>query len=434
MTNLIPSTTYFQQFRPVDRLVYLVTDDDQFGAFLAYQVSHFGYFVQVVKDLHGLQNAIAEHASLAVVVDIPSIKPDHAGEEIFQGLSATRQSNIPLIFVSDYDDQVSRLSAIRSSGIAFLVKPIDIISLIDILDGMQNSSLPDPPRVLIVEDQLPIASFYQMVLKLANMDAEVITDPEFFLQKTIEYHPDLILMDLYMPTTNGFELAKMLRQMKEFVSIPIVFLSSEDDFDRRMEAMHLGGDDFLTKPIKAPHLVESVKSRLERLRILRSYMLRDSLTGLFNHTTFRSMLAQEVSRCRRQDSRLALAMFDIDYFKKINDTYGHSVGDNVLTSMSRLLRQRLRSSDILGRYGGDEFVALLLDADENQAFRVMEEFRNHISEVEHHHILKGAIQVTISCGIATFPDFATAKILSDAADQALYDAKAAGRNQIMIAK
>jgi diguanylate cyclase (GGDEF)-like protein len=287
--------------------------------------------------------------------------------------------------------------------------------------------------VLIVEDQHAIASYYQMVLKMSDMDAEIITDSTRLLSKMYDYHPDLILMDLYMPEVNGFELAKMIRQMNEFVSIPIVFLSSEENFDRRMEAMRLGGDDFLTKPIKASHLVSLVRSRLERLRTLRSYMVRDSLTSLINHTTFRGMLAQEVSRCRRQENRLALAMLDLDHFKQINDTYGHAVGDSILKSLSRLLKQRLRKSDIIGRYGGEEFVALLLDVDANQAYNVMEEIRSHFAEVEHHPTAKGAVYVTFSCGIAAYPDFTTAKQLSDAADQALYAAKNAGRNRVVIA-
>lgn len=429
-----PAPALFQQFKPVDKLVYLVTRDQQFGTFLAHQISHFGYFVQIVKDLRELQNAVAEHVSVAVVVDISSLSINSSDEAFFEELRDSWQSASPLMFICDHDDQSARLNAIRSGGKAFIVRPLDVVNLVDKLDSLQLPPSPERQRVLIVEDQQPIANYYQMVLKLSGMDVEVVTDPSRFLQKAIDYHPDLILMDLYMPVINGFELAKLLRQIDEFVSIPIVFLSSEDDFDRRMEAMHLGGDDFLTKPIKASHLVGLVKSRLERLRTLRSYMVRDSLTGLINHTTFRGMLAQEVSRCRRQEGRLALAMMDLDHFKKINDTYGHSIGDSVLKSLSRLLKQRLRRSDIIGRYGGEEFVALLQDVDTKQAFSVMDEIRSHFAEVEHHPIQKGSIYVTFSCGIAPFPEFSTAKNLSDAADQALYAAKAAGRNQIVIAK
>lgn len=249
-----------------------------------------------------------------------------------------------------------------------------------------------------------------------------------------EFHPDLILMDLYMPGIDGIELAKLIRQIDEYVSTPIVFLSSEEDFSKQIEALNLGGDDFLTKPIKASHLVALVKSRLERLRILRSYMMRDSLTGLLNHTSFRGQLMQEINRSKRHKIRLAFSMLDIDNFKQVNDTFGHPVGDTVLKSLSRLLRQRLRRSDIIGRYGGEEFVALLLEVDASNTFQIMDEIRAHFSEIRHFSPTKGVFTTTFSAGIATFPEFENANSLIDAADQALYAAKAAGRNKVMLAE
>jgi diguanylate cyclase (GGDEF)-like protein len=239
-------------------------------------------------------------------------------------------------------------------------------------------------------------------------------------------------MDLYMPEVSGIELARMIRQIEEYVSTPIVFLSSEDDFSKQMEAMSLGGDDFLTKPIKAAHLVSMVVSRLERLRILRSYMIRDSLTGLLNHTTFNIYLNQQINRARRQNARMALAMLDIDHFKKVNDTYGHGFGDTVLKGLSRMLRQRLRKSDIIGRYGGEEFVALLLDVTPANAYRVMEDIRVHYSNLQH-NTGSGVLKVTFSCGIATYPEFPAAAALSEAADKTLYQAKNSGRNKVLLA-
>lgn len=416
-----------------ERLVYLVTSDQSFGAFLAQQIGHFGYLVQIVKDLKGLENAVAEHISTAILVDLPALEKQMSDVELFEGVKAFRQASISLMFISDRDDQTTRLKAIRAGGKAFFARPVDTVSLIDQLDELTSVETAEPYRVLIVEDQAPIANYYKMVLNMAGMDAQVITDATRVLQQMIEYHPDLVLLDLYMPEVSGAELVKVIRQMEEFVSIPIVFLSSEDDFNKQMEAMSLGGDDFLTKPIKASHLVALVKSRLERLKTLRSYMVRDSLTGLLNHTSFRSTLIQEVNRCRRQNARLAVAMLDIDLFKQVNDTYGHAAGDNVLKSLSRLLKQRLRRSDIIGRYGGEEFVALLLDVDADRAYRIMDEIRQHFSEIEHFATRSGSLHVTFSCGIATYPEITDPKLLSDAADQALYAAKAAGRNRIVIA-
>jgi diguanylate cyclase (GGDEF)-like protein len=426
--TLVPHT----KMQHKDRLVYLVTTDQRYGVFLAQQIGHFGYFVQIVKDLKGLENAIAEHISTAILVDISALKKQMTGEDLFAGINVFRHSSIPLMFISDHDDQKTRLKAIRAGGKAFFPKPVDTVNLIDRLDELTSIESTDPYRVLVVEDQAPIANYYKMVLTMAGMDAQVMTDATKVIQQMIEFHPDLVLLDLYMPEVNGAELVKVIRQIDEFVSIPIVFLSSEDDFNKQMEAMSLGGDDFLTKPIKASHLVALVKSRLERLKTLRSYMVRDSLTGLLNHTSSRSALIQEVNRCGRQKARLAVAMLDIDLFKQVNDTFGHAAGDNVLKSLSRLLKQRLRKSDIIGRYGGEEFMVLLLDVDVENAYLIMDEIRTHFSEVKHFATQSGSLQVTFSCGIATYPEITDPKVLTEAADKALYAAKAAGRNKIVV--
>lgn len=429
----LPVDPIVHKVQSKDRLVYMVTRDQLFVVFISQQIEHFGYFVQHVRDFKSLANAIADHISVAVLVDIPSLERGLPGTDVFQEIVEFQQTSIPLIFFSDVDSQEVRLRAIRSGGTAFFTKPVNIISLIDKLDALNKDLSTDPYRVLIIEDQQSVASYYQMVLNMSGMNAQIATDPDVVIQHVYEFHPDLILIDLHMPGVSGAELARVIRQIDEFVSIPIVFLSNEEDFAKRMEALDLGGDDFLTKPIRATHLVAVVRSRLERLKTLRTYMVRDGLTSLLNHTTFRNILAQEVNRARRQNAKLALAMMDIDYFKTVNDTYGHAAGDSVLKSLSRLLMQRLRGSDIIGRYGGEEFVALLLDAEAEQAYRIMDEIRQHFSEMEFYPNKSSSLSVTFSCGIATFPEFSNEKLVSDAADQALYAAKGKGRNQIVIA-
>jgi diguanylate cyclase (GGDEF)-like protein len=327
-----------------------------------------------------------------------------------------------------------RLKSIQAGGTAFFTKPINIVSLIDKLDSLNRTiSVPQLFRVLIVEDQYTVASYYQMVLKSSGMDAQIANKSETILDQVREYHPDLILMDTFMSNLNTGDMARVIRQIDEFVSIPIIFLSSEDDFSKRIEALDLGGDDFLIKPIKASHLKAVVRSRLERSKILRSYMVRDSLTNLLNHTAFRSILAHEVNHSKRQNVNLSLAMLDIDHFKTVNDTYGHAAGDSVLKGLSRLLQQRLRNYDIIGRYGGDEMVALLIDCDINLFYKIMEEIRVHFSEIEFFAEEIKPLNLTFSCGLSALPAFETAEELSDSADQALYSAKSAGRNQIKIA-
>jgi diguanylate cyclase (GGDEF)-like protein len=133
----------------------------------------------------------------------------------------------------------------------------------------------------------------------------------------------------------------------------------------------------------------------------------------------------------RQKKALSFAMIDIDQFKKINDNYGHPTGDRVIKSLSRLLKQRLRGSDLVGRYGGEEFAVVLVDADRTMAMKILDNIRNDFSQL-HHQAEGKEFQVTFSCGIADASQFPDAAKLGDAADKALYKAKHAGRNRVML--
>ncbi len=235
-----------------------------------------------------------------------------------------------------------------------------------------------------------------------------------------------------MPTCTGMELASVIRQIEAFVGLPIVFLSAETDRDKQLAAVGLGGDDFLVKPIKPEHLISAVVSRTERYRKLRSVMMRDGLTGLFNHSSITDRLEQEAARARRQQIPLSVVMIDIDHFKQVNDTYGHPVGDRVIKSLARLLTQRLRVTDIVGRYGGEEFLVILPDTAAEQALSLVDKLREAFSQLLQHAGGKRFF-TTCSVGVASHPTWTEPAALKEAADQALYQAKRGGRNRVALA-
>ncbi|NIP72430.1 MAG: diguanylate cyclase, partial [Gammaproteobacteria bacterium] len=283
-----------------------------------------------------------------------------------------------------------------------------------------------------VIDDSPTSGFYiSNVLEEAGMVTQVVRDPLQALDALAEFSPELILMDLYLAEFSGFETAAAIRQNETYVGTPIVFLSSETDVDKQLHALRQGGDDFLTKPIRPEHLVAAVAIRAERYRQLRGFMIRDGLTGLYNHSRIKQELELAVSRGRRQGADLAFAMIDIDEFKAVNDTYGHPVGDRVIKSLARLLRQRLRTIDIIGRYGGEEFALILDNTRVEAALAVLEDIRANFARLAHR---AGAheFSATFSCGLAGFPRFSSAAAISEAADRALYRAKAQGRNCVVI--
>jgi diguanylate cyclase (GGDEF)-like protein len=418
-----------------NRLVFLVTNDSNVANDLAHQVSHFGYQVCIFLGIDSLMAAMSTIIPAVIIIETTLADGQQDGIQAIQALQATRATPIPAIFLARHGELLARLNAVRAGGVAYLTRPIDIGSLIDQLDALTNVRFSEPYRILIVEDSRQLARYYTAILEQAGMVAITVSDPLLLMMPLNEFRPDLILMDVYMPGYSGLELAKVLRQQEVYLGIPIVFLSAETDLRQQHKAMSLGADDFLTKPIKPEHLVMAVASRAERSRALRASMVRDSLTGLFNHTATKEQLDREIARARRNGTSLALAMLDIDHFKQINDSYGHPGGDQVLKSLSRLLRQRLRATDVIGRYGGEEFVVILPDTDGAAAARVLDVIRDGFGQVRQ-RAGQAVFSVTFSCGVASFPLYGLygdASQLIDAADRLLYQAKAAGRNRVLLA-
>jgi len=413
-------------------LIFLVEDDPIQAGLLTAQISHFGYIVKTFTQIQDLYAAIQTETPAAILMDIIFPEGKSAGLETIHALQEKHRNNLPVFFISVREDMPSRLQAIRAGGKAYFPKPVDVSALVDALDTLIVSPDTQQYRVLIVDDSDAQAKLNALQLQKANILSRIVTQPLKVFRILEEFSPDLLLLDLYMPDCTGLELAQVIRQMKTFVSLPIVYLSSETDREKQLAAVELGGDDFLTKPIKPGHLVSAVTSRIARYRQLRALMLRDSLTGLFNHTTIRERLGQEIARVARQNQPLALVMIDIDHFKSVNDTYGHATGDRVIKSLTHMLSHRLRQSDIVGRYGGDEFVAILPNSNGQVAWQIMDELRKSFSQVR--HIFEGhEFAVTLSCGIATFPERQTPASLSEAADQAMYVAKKMGRNRVTLA-
>lgn len=344
-------------------------------------------------------------------------------------------SKIPLIFISTHDDVAIRLFAVKAGASAYFVSPIEFTSLIEKIDDALTPLSENPPlRILIVEDSRPQANIVSKHLRQAGMITEILLDPLKIISTLTEFQPDLILLDLYMPLCSGIELAKVIRQQDPFVSIPIVYLSAEDDPNKQLNAMRGGGDDFLTKPITPQFLVAAITTRANRSRTLRAEMIQDSLTGLLNHTRILEQLELEIARAKRASSPLSFAMIDIDYFKAINDAHGHPVGDRVIKGLARLLKQRLRKMDSIGRYGGEEFALILPQTEGQIILKKLEEIRRSFAKLLHRSsdpMIE--FSATFSVGLAQLtPELDAVDKLIQAADKSLYKAKEMGRNCILF--
>ncbi|MES2949801.1 MAG: diguanylate cyclase [Pseudomonadota bacterium] len=290
----------------------------------------------------------------------------------------------------------------------------------------------EPPyRVLVVEDSKTASTLIQRTLKESGVESMAISKPQEVLTALAKFQPDLVLMDMYMPGCTGVEVTRVIRQHEEFLSTPVVYLSADTSIALQVDALRLGGDHFLTKPFNPVILNAVVKSKIDRYRILRRSMYLDSLTGLLNHTTSKQRVDAAVSTALADGLPLCVAMLDIDHFKKVNDTHGHPMGDQVIRSVAWLLKQRLRKTDAVGRYGGEEFLVILPQANADMARQLLDRIRIDFSQF-HHPVDAGSFACTFSCGIAELTPGVSAQALVKQADEALYQAKHGGRNQIVV--
>jgi diguanylate cyclase (GGDEF)-like protein len=363
---------------------------------------------------------------------------DFSGPGIGLKLAAEAQQGLeqplPLLFFSLLEtDTPTRLAAVRAGGQEFLTGTLEASSLLEKIEVLTCVAQYEPYKVLIIDDSRAQALHTERLLNSAGIVTRTLIEPIQAMAELADFQPDLIILDMYMPACTGTELAKVIRHNDRYVSVPIIYLSAEDDLDKQLDAMSEGGDDFLTKPIKPRHLITTVRNRAARARNLKARMVRDSLTGLYNHTHILQLLEDCCFRARREDKPLSFAMLDIDHFKRVNDSHGHPLGDRVIKSLALFLKQRLRKTDFIGRYGGEEFAIVMPDTNINDACAVLDEIRQRFAEI-HYPAQPQDLWCTFSAGVVEMSEASDSLMMASEADEALYRAKHAGRNRVQSAR
>ena len=394
---------------------------------LSDQLANYGFEMLSFPDLEAARLTMQAKVPLAMIADLSEAHDENP--MTLAELKLFRDKAVPVLILSDEDSFQSRLQAVRFGGDFYFRKPLDLFTIVEALDHLTDSLLPDPYRVLVVHGPATGNPAVAALDESEDVLIHRIHSPDQIFDALLQFDPELVLLDIYYPECLGMELSAVVRQQDGFGGLPILFQSTETDPRKTGAALRRGGDEILSAHVDPGQLYRSIALRVERYRTVIAQTVRDSLTGLNNHTTTRKKLETEVLRNGRQGDGLAFAMVDIDKFKHVNDTYGHSAGDRVIQNLARLLKQRVRREDIVGRYGGEEFAIIFLGLDRSNVEDRLNQIRDDFSQVIHSY--EGhQFKCTFSCGVAYFPDFDTAQQLNDAADQALYAAKGQGGNTV----
>jgi diguanylate cyclase (GGDEF)-like protein len=318
-----------------------------------------------VLAFHRCDDLLREFAAqppAAIVIDaqmLPQIKPI---TDAISQISEKGSPPPPLTIISNSSSLDIRLAAMRSGAEAFFVTPIDASAVAARIKQLATPKEHGRFRIMVVDDDPSQANFAATILRKADMETCVVNNPMQVLNSMDTFRPDLILMDLYMPEVDGIELTSIIREQNEFVGIPIIFVSGEQDTDKQLDALSVGGDDFIAKPIRPRYLITTIKNRVQRAHALRhqpsNQSHRDAITGLFNRRHFFERLDKAVTSNTTLPSSQGVLYAKLDATETIQKQIGIGQSDALLAEMGTIIAESTEPQDVAARIDESGFAIL----------------------------------------------------------------------------
>jgi two-component system, cell cycle response regulator len=426
-------------------------------------------YFEVITASSGEQALTRVAAELPDIVLLDVMMPGMDGFEVCRRIKANPKiAHIPIIMVTALDQPSDRVMGLDAGADDFLTKPVDDFALfarvrslvrlkmmtdelrmreetgqsMGLADAAETMIEPDPSgRILIVEDRPESVAWFRSGLEAKNKLVDVSTFDEALIRARGGDF-DLIVVSLGIRNFDGLRLCSHLRSLPEVRNSPILVLVSEGESRKLIQALDMGVNDYLMRPVDRNELLARVRTQLRKKRysdklrhnvqLSLEMAITDALTGLHNRRYMASHL-DTLMRSASAAKPISFLILDIDYFKAVNDTHGHDVGDEVLREFANRISANVRGIDLACRHGGEEFVVVMPDTDSGFAFTVAERLRQSIESTPFKiSRAPNTLTITVSIGIASSAgaDDVPDKLLRRA-DQALYRAKREGRNRVV---
>jgi two-component system cell cycle response regulator len=429
-------------------------------------------YFEVVTAFNGIEALAKVEECDPDIILLDVMMPGMDGFEVARRIKGNpKTAHVPVVMVTALDQPSDRVAGLDAGADDFLTKPVDDAALFARVRSLvrlklmtdelrmrestgQSMGLIDPAqtlidnnptgRILIIEDRPESVAWFNTALAPANEVSSVDSFEEALVRvRGGDY--DLIVVSLGLRGFDGLRLCSQLRSLPEGRNVPILVLVSDGDRRKLTQALEMGVNDYLTRPVDKNELTARVRTQLrkkryqDRLRhnvqLSLEMAITDQLTGLHNRRYMARHLDSLISNAQKSNTPLAFLIMDIDHFKSVNDTHGHDIGDEVLREFANRISANIRGIDLACRYGGEEFVVVMPDTDVDFAYTIAERLRQGVETTPFEiSRMPGSLKVTISIGIAaSLGGDDNAEKLLHRADQALYRAKREGRNRVIKA-
>ncbi|MFT5924972.1 MAG: diguanylate cyclase (GGDEF)-like protein [Paraglaciecola sp.] len=416
-----------QSYRDIN--IALIDDNQNTSAINAKLLAGFGFSIKQYNSIEQFEKEIAQNTFNLVLMDTDN--ESNQIKQMFAFAAKLNTFNTDVFVLSSSSSFENRLAAVRAKVKEYLLKPVNITTLVSKIRKNFKIDLIRPYRILLLDDLALVGSFYKTLFEDEHVEVLVISQAESIMAELESFHPDVFLLDMHMPNISGLEIARLLRQQAKYDYVPIIFLTSDDNIKTKLEVLECGADDIIPKNTPPNLIVQQVDSRIQRGQEIRYLASRDSLTGVLNHGQIMEAAAHAFRLAPRQQQPTVVVMIDLDHFKRVNDKYGHVAGDKVLISLGQLLLSSVRDTDYVGRYGGEEFMVVFNDATPSVIESKMVNILTAFLQINY-TVGKQSFHCSFSAGLASSTHHEKLSELISAADTALYKAKNGGRSKVCM--
>ncbi|MBD1804667.1 response regulator [Microcoleus sp. FACHB-SPT15] len=389
---------------PIDERPWLliVSPNQLLAEQLAAQTSSWGMRSQITPNPVVAREQITDQRPNAVLLDFSAANTLDNNLTLLAELSACTPP-VPALVLTQQDSLIDRVKIARLGGRRVLQQPVTATQVLEAVNQLLQNIRLTKATVMIVDDDPQVLMALQRLLIPWGLYVSVLDNPLLFLDTLEATPPDILVLDVEMPHISGIELCQVVRNEPRWSGLPILFLTAHTDAEIMHRVFAAGADDYVRKPIVGPELVNRIFNRLERSRLLKTLSETDALTGVANRRKSTQELTQFLEWSRHCHQPFCFAIVKLDHLGHITQQYGHAAGDEVLARFGELLRQTFHSEDVVGRWGGAEFVVGMSGMTKEDGVRRLGDLRKMLRQFEFKGENGTSFRATFSVGVVQYP-------------------------------